>query len=39
VRRGRCARVAAEPGYDARIHVDDVTDAPAALGLGPDGRT
>ncbi len=33
VHRGRCADVVAEPGFDARLHVGDVTQAPAALGL------
>ncbi len=33
VHRGRHAHVEAAPGFDARLHVDDVTDAPAALGL------
>jgi putative hydrolase of the HAD superfamily len=33
VHRGRHAQAEAAPGFDARLHVDDVTDAPAALGL------
>lgn len=33
VHRGRCAQVQAALGYDAQLHVADVTEAPAALGL------
>jgi len=33
VHRGRCAHVVAQPGYDAGLHVDDVVQAPAVLGL------
>lgn len=36
VHRGRCADILAASGFDARLHVDDVTQAPAALGLVHD---
>lgn len=36
VHRGRCATAVAAPGYDALLHVDDVTQAPAVLGLNLD---
>ena len=37
VHRGRCSNVVAAPGFDALLHVDDVTQAPAALGLDLPG--